>query len=129
MTTNIIIGKKSFVTKAILNSIKKAEVYSANDFNNETLKKIKSKKKINLIFNNFFPSNLLNDLSYKDYQKFKNYFREYHMSLENYLQKINKIIYTSSSAVYRLPENMQQKKMKLIVNFIHLLNYPQKKLF
>ena len=43
MTTNIIIGKKSFVTKAILNSIKKAEVYSANDFNNLTLKKIKSK--------------------------------------------------------------------------------------
>ena len=71
MTINIIIGKKSFVTKAILNSIKKAEVFSANDFNNVTIKKIKSKKKINLIFNNFFPSKLLNDLSYKDYQKFE----------------------------------------------------------
>ena len=112
MTTNIIIGKKSFVTKAILNSIKKAEVYSANDFNNETLKKIKSKKKINLIFNNFFPSNLLNDLSYKDYQKFEKLSLESITCLLGKLspKKINKIIYTSSSAVYRLPENMHNQK-------------------
>ena len=41
MTINIIIGKKSFVTKAILNSIKKAEVFSANDFNNVIIKKIR----------------------------------------------------------------------------------------
>lgn len=44
MKTNIIIKKKSFVTKAILNSIKKTEVYSTNDFNNLTLKKILLKK-------------------------------------------------------------------------------------
>ena len=112
MTTNIIIGKKSFVTKAILNSIKKAEVYSANDFNNLTLKKIKSKKKINLIFNNFFPSNLLNNLSYKDYQKFQKLSLESITCLLGKLspKKINKIIYTSSSAVYRLPENMHNQK-------------------
>ena len=112
MTINIIIGKKSFVTKAILNSIKKAEVFSANDFNNVTIKKIKSKKKINLIFNNFFPSKLLNDLSYKDYQKFEKLSLETITCLLGKLspKKINKIIYTSSSAVYRLPENMHNQK-------------------
>ena len=112
MTINIIIGKKSFVTKAILNSIKKAEVFSANDFNNVTIKKIKSKKRINLIFNNFFPSKLLNDLSYKDYQKFEKLSLETITCLLGKLspKKINKIIYTSSSAVYRLPENMYNQK-------------------
>ncbi len=112
MTINIIIGKKSFVTKAILNSIKKAEVFSANDFNDVAIKKIKSKKKINLIFNNFFPSKLLNELSYKDYRKFEKLSLETITCLLGKLspKKINKIIYTSSSAVYRLPENMHNQK-------------------
>ena len=45
MITNIIIGKQSFVTKALLNFIKKAEVFSANDFDEVAVKKIQSKKK------------------------------------------------------------------------------------
>ena len=51
MTTNIIIGKQSFVTKALLDFIKKAEVFSANDFDMISIKKIQSKKKINIIHN------------------------------------------------------------------------------
>ena len=47
MITNIIIGKQSFVTKALLNFIKKAEVFSANDFDAVAIKSIQSKKKIN----------------------------------------------------------------------------------
>ena len=50
MVTNIVLGKNSFVTKSLLKFIDKSEVYSANDLNEISLKKIKSKKKINLIF-------------------------------------------------------------------------------
>ena len=70
MIANIIIGKQSFVTKALLRFIKKAEVFSANDLDITTINKIQSKKKINLIFNNFYPSHKLNDLNSSEYQKF-----------------------------------------------------------
>ena len=71
MITNIIIGNKSFVTKSLLRFIENAEVFSANNLDHTSLNKISSKKKINLIFNNFYPSRLLNSLSYKDYTKFE----------------------------------------------------------
>ena len=73
MITNIIIGKESFVTKALLRSINKAEVFSANNLDDLSLNKISSKKKINLIFNNFYPSKLLNSLSYKIIENLKNF--------------------------------------------------------
>jgi FlaA1/EpsC-like NDP-sugar epimerase len=116
MITNIIIGKQSFVTKALLSFIKKAEVFSANDFDITTIKKIQSKKKINLIFNNFYPSKLLNSLTYKDYERFEKLSLE---SLISVLSKvsprnINKIIYTSSAAVYRLPDNMDSQKKDIL---------------
>jgi len=112
MITNIIIGKQSFVTKALLNFIKKAEVFSANDFDEVAVKKIQSKKKINLIFNNFYPSSLLNSLTYKDYRKFEKLSLESLTSLLSKVspRKINKIIYTSSAAVYRLPDNINNQK-------------------
>tara|TARA_B100000902_G_scaffold395353_1_gene453747 strand:+ start:1142 stop:3388 length:2247 start_codon:yes stop_codon:yes gene_type:complete len=111
MITNIIIGKKSFVTKALLRYINKAEVISANNLDDLALNKISSKKKINLIFNNFYPSKLLNSLSYKDYRKFEK------LSLNNLTfilskipsKKVNKIIYTSSASVYRLVENINNQ--------------------
>ena len=37
MITNIIIGKESFVTKALLRSINKAEVFSANNLDDLSL--------------------------------------------------------------------------------------------
>ena len=37
--------------------------------------------------------------------------------------RINKIIYTSSASVYRIPENLNNQKMiNLIENYIHHLN-------
>ena len=60
MTTNIIIGKKSFVTKSLLKYLDKAEVFSANNLNEISISQISSRKKINIIFNNFYPSKLLN---------------------------------------------------------------------
>lgn len=112
MITNIIIGKESFVTKALLRSINKAEVFSANNLDDLSINKISSKKKINLIFNNFYPSKLLNSLSYKDYIKFEK------LSINSLTlilskissNKINKIIYTSSASVYRLVENINNQK-------------------
>ena len=73
MTTNIIIGKKSFVTKSLLKYLDKAEVFSANNLNEISISQISSRKKINIIFNNFYPSKLLNLLSYADYRKFENF--------------------------------------------------------
>ena len=112
MITNIIVGKNSFVTKSICKFIDKSEVYSANNLNEISLKKIQTKKKINLIFNNFYPSKLLNKLTYNDYRKFEK------LSIDNLTNilsnippsKINKIIYTSSAAVYRLIENIDDQK-------------------
>lgn len=112
MITNIVIGNNSFVTRSLLRFIDKAEVFSANNFDDASLNKISSKKKINLIFNNFYPSRLLNSLSYKDYRTFEK------LSLNNLTftlskispKKINKIIYTSSAAVYRLVENINSQK-------------------
>lgn len=112
MITNIIIGKKSSVTKSLIKFIGKFELFSANDLNEATIKKIQSKKKINLILNNFYPSKLLNSLSYNDYRKFEKLSLN---DLTNLLSKIspkkvNKIIYTSSAAVYRLIENIDNQK-------------------
>ena len=112
MTTNIIIGKKSFVTKSLLKYLNKAEVFSANNLNETSIGEICLRKKINIIFNNFYPSKLLNNLSYEDYRKFEK------LSLNNLTlilskispKKVNKIIYTSSAAVYRLAENINDQK-------------------
>ena len=112
MTTNIIIGKKSFVTKSLLKYLDKAEVFSANNLNEISISQISSRKKINIIFNNFYPSKLLNLLSYADYRKFEK------LSLNNLTlilskispKRVNKIIYTSSAAVYRLVENINDQK-------------------
>ena len=46
MTTNIIIGKKSFVTKSLLKYLDKAEVFSANNLNEISISQISSRKKL-----------------------------------------------------------------------------------
>tara|TARA_B100001057_G_C22860473_1_gene954329 strand:+ start:1835 stop:4084 length:2250 start_codon:yes stop_codon:yes gene_type:complete len=109
MIQNIIIGKNSFVTLHILKYLKNSKVYSANDSNIEKLiKEVNKFKKINIIFNNFFPSNSLNKLSLKDYGKFC------YLSINRTIillkniksSKINKIIYTSSSSVNDIALNL-----------------------
>ena len=63
MTHNIIIGKKSVLSNALKKDIKNITILSANSTEIfKTLKFFKNKK-INLIFNNFYPANKLNKLN------------------------------------------------------------------
>ena len=112
MAKNIIIGKNSLITKQICKHLKDVFVFSVNDFNQIYFKKkIKEFKKINLIFNNFYPSKNLNTLSVNNYRKFCELSLEkISLILESIpSSKINKIIYTSSASVHRIPENLNTK--------------------
>ena len=101
----VIIGKESLLTKNLKLKIKHSivfssrsvtEIYKIIDFINN------SKKKINLIMNNFYPSAKINQLNNTDYTKF------YEQSIVSNAKifsavdpkKINRIVYSSSSAVY-----------------------------
>ena len=105
MIKNIIIGKNSSITKSICKYLKNTYIFSANEITKENFQKqIKKYKKINLIFNNFYPSKNLNSLSSNNYKKLCE------LSLEKIaivFEKtpssiINKIIYTSSASIYRI---------------------------
>ena len=124
MITNIIIGNKSFVTRSLLRFIEKAEVFSANNLDDTSLNKFHPKKKINLIFNNFYPSRLLNSLSYKDYREFEKLsLNNLTLILVKFLQKIIKLFILVAQLMYRLVENINnQKRVNLIEHFTHLLN-------
>ena len=62
---NIIIGKNSSISKHVSKNLKNSYLFSANELNGiHLLKEIKNCKKINLIFNNFYPSKNLNLLDY-----------------------------------------------------------------
>ena len=109
MISNIIIGKRSFVSKSLKKNNKKNIILSISDLSNKSvINEINSYKKINLVFNNFYPSSKLNLLSSKDYEEFKRLSLEPLLYLFKHLdaKKINKIIYTSSSAIYGLRENL-----------------------
>ena len=68
---NIIIGKNSSISKHVHKNLKNSYVFSANKLNKKyLLHKIKKYEKINLIFNNFYPSKYLNKLKHNDYKKF-----------------------------------------------------------
>lgn len=110
---NIIIGKNSSISKHVHKNLKNSYVFSANKLNEKyLLHKIKKYRKINLIFNNFYPSKNLNKLNHNDYKKFCE------LSLEKISlifqkipsHKINKIIYTSSASIYRISENLSHPK-------------------
>ena len=113
MQKNLIIGKDSFVTKHNLKFIKNSIAISAKELDKKKLHKLtKSLKKVNIIFNNFYPSKFLNDLNYMKYKKLCDLSLEkIFVTLESIpSKKINKIIYTSSSAVYGLSENLNNPK-------------------
>ncbi len=113
MIKNIIIGQNSFVTKSVKKYLKNTVIFSANELSNKSINKnINIYKKINLIFNNFYPSKLLNELNHKNYNDFCD------LSLKKISllfkavpsTKINKILYTSSAAIYRLSKNINNQK-------------------
>ena len=110
---NIIIGKNSSISKYINKNLKNSFLFSANELNETNLiNEFKKFKKINLIFNNFYPSKNLNMLNHNDYIKFCE------LSLEKISlifqkvpsYKINKIIYTSSASIYRISEHLNYTK-------------------
>ena len=109
MIKNIIIGKNSTISKFVHKDLQNSIILSANNLNDLNLKKqIEKSKKINLIFNNFYPSKDLNTLTINNFKKFCE------LSLEKIFFvlekipsfKINKIIYTSSASIYRISENL-----------------------
>ena len=109
----IIIGKNSSISKHVNKNLKNSFLLSANKLNEAVVTKIfKKYKKINLIFNNFYPSKNLNILNQNDYKKFCE------LSLEKISlvfqkvpsSKINKIIYTSSASIYRISEHLSHPK-------------------
>ena len=103
MIKTIIIGKRSVLTNSLAKHLNNFEIISQNDKDLERLQKFRSEK-INIIFNNFFPSSKLNNLNSNDFDKFSKYSI---FNLSKILsglnkKKICKIIYTSSSSVYNI---------------------------
>ena len=85
---------------------------SVHDLSDKSIiKKINQNKKVNLDFNNFFSSSKLNVLKYQDYDEFKKLSIQPILDLFKNInvKKINKIIYTSSSSVYGLTENLNSE--------------------
>ncbi len=111
MIKTIIIGKRSVLTNSLKRQLNNFEIISQNDENLENIQKSKSKK-INLIFNNFFPSSKLNELSPNYFDKFSelSILRLSQILTKLNKKKINKIIYTSSSSVYNISQNINSTK-------------------
>ena len=140
MIKNIVIGKNSSISQFVIKYLQNSLVLSANNLDEFSLKKqIKKSKKINLIFNNFYPSKYLNTLDISNFRKFCE------LSIEKIFfvletippSKINKILYTSSASIYRISENLNSKSkdnfnreiyssFKLAAEKI-ILNYANKK--
>jgi len=102
---NVILGKESLLTKNLKNQNKSSLVFSSR--NHEDIEIIvkfinSSKFKVNLIMNNFYPSALINQLERTNYIKFYEQSIFFNAKLFSKInpKKINKIIYSSSSAVY-----------------------------
>lgn len=97
----IILGKRSLLTKSILSQKKNTIVIQNSEIDkNKIFKKIDKKKKYSIIINSFYPSAKLNN--FKNYEDF---YQNSLLSLSKFLDlinriKIEKIIYSSSSAVY-----------------------------
>ena len=114
---NIIIGENSNLTNVLAKELSNTIIFSARDPN--LIKKIKllnKYKKINLIFNNFYPAAKINNLNFSNYA---NFYKQSLLVNSEILgninrKKIKKIIYTSSSSIYgsvneNLDDNLNKK--------------------
>lgn len=100
---NIIIGKDSNLTNSLTKHISNAIIFSGRDPKLiEKIKLLNKYKKINLIFNNFYPAARINNLNHINYTDFyKQSLLVNSEILKNInKKKIKKIIYTSSSSIY-----------------------------
>ena len=100
----IVLGEKSYISKNIGKRFPKFEILSINNFINLYEKEFKDKK-INLIINSFYTASKLNNIeNYSDFVRKSS--QELSCLLDIIVKKnINKIIYTSSSAIYGLDIN------------------------
>ena len=107
MIKNVIFGKKSRITNAIVSNLEDVEIISASNLNFTKLKN-GYQKKTNFIFNNFYPSFKLNYLNSDEYQKFAELSILSLIKILSNLptKNINKIIYTSSASVYNLTDGL-----------------------
>jgi len=129
MIKNIIFGKRSNLTNSIIKKIYNYEVISSSNINYEKLNSIKKK---NYIFNNFYPSHKLNSLKLNQYKKFLELsvikLVEILSNLE--INNINKLIYTSSSSVYGIEEDLKNfAKDKYNRKIYSSLKYSSEKIF
>ena len=98
---NFIIGKNSSLSRALYDFIGNSKLISLEEKKDiDTIFNYKSR--YNLIFNNFYPSSLINKLDIKELTKF---YQKSILENINLLNRIdfnfvNKILYTSSSSVY-----------------------------
>ena len=100
---NVIIGKKCSLTNELNKKIKKCLIFSARDPKlADKIKLIKNNKKINLIFNNFYPSRRISEIKPKNYSDFIKISLFSTVQVLNNLdpKNINKIVYNSSSSIY-----------------------------
>ena len=114
---NIIIGKESNLTNALKKQLMNTVVFSARDPRLiDKIKILNKYKKINLIFNNFYPASRINNLNHSNYADF--YKQSLLVNSEIFRNinkiKIKKIIYTSSSSIYgsineNFDENLNRK--------------------
>jgi nucleoside-diphosphate-sugar epimerase len=99
IVSNIIIGKRSYLSSNLKTNFNCFDVISLNNFDKEKFKKKYQNSKINLIINHFYPIYKINTKnskifyieSVKEILSFLNYIKDYN---------INKIILSSSSAIY-----------------------------
>ena len=101
----VIIGRESLLTKHLKIYNKKSKVFSSrSNAEIDTIIKFinSSKKKLNLIMNNFYPSAYITLVNNKNYDKFYEQSILFNAKIFSKInpKKINKIIYSSSSAVY-----------------------------
>ena len=98
----VIIGKNSNLSKYLYNSIENTVLIETLNLKNNLSSILDNNNKINIIFNNFQSATKLNDMSnpskyiYRSIQSTADALE----IIQSYTNQINKIIYTSSSAVY-----------------------------
>ena len=104
---NIIIGKNSAITNHLKRILPNSKAISVREKDFESkIKKIANSlflhEKVNIIFNNFYPSRKISSVNEKDYWEFANLSLIKTINVLNSFNKskINKIIYNSSSSVY-----------------------------
>jgi nucleoside-diphosphate-sugar epimerase len=97
---NLIIGKKSNLTKSLVKHISNCKVISLEELDYKNIANISKNQKINIIINQFYPANKLSTI-----EKYEDFYNISILKISKFLdnvnfKRINKIIYSSSSSVY-----------------------------